>query len=163
MLVVNLYWKESRDKTGPSIIVPSVRARGCINLVIARKEQGTLSSLWGSSFSITACFCSNSQLQSQWKSVVQAAWLMTSAVGSLVVLLWPQSHFLHLMFGVHVFCRCCSQWTNIMLWLCLAVIRTITSAVIGNGFDDIEELIIEEKKRRISMNILIIPSNNDPS
>lgn len=144
------------------------------NLVIARNGTGTVLSLLTSVevntismawlipqyfvvtvgevlFSITGLAFAYSQAPITMKSVVQAAWLMTSAVGSLVVVVVAQSHFFT------------SQVLEFMFFAVLLTVATIMFMAMsccytyyytsghGNGFDDIEELIIEEKNEDIPL------------
>lgn len=171
----NLYWQESRDKNWTKHNSSFSIGQGAVyNLVIARYGTGTVLSLLTSVevntismawlipqyfvvtvgevlFSITGLAFAYSQAPITMKSVVQAAWLMTSAVGSLVVVVVAQSHFFT------------SQVLEFMFFAVLLTVATIMFMAMsccytyyytsghGNGFDDIEELIIEEKNEDIPL------------
>lgn len=171
----NLYWQEFRDQNWTKHNSSFSIGQGAVyNLVIARNGTGTVLSLLTSVevntismawlipqyfvvtvgevlFSITGLAFAYSQAPITMKSVVQAAWLMTSAVGSLVVVVVAQSHFFT------------SQVLEFMFFAVLLTVATIMFMAMsccytyyytsghGNGFDDIEELIIEEKNEDIPL------------
>lgn len=171
----SLYWQESVDKNWTKHKSSFSIGQGAVyNLVIARNgtetvlslltsvEVNTISMAWMIPqyfvvtvgevlFSITGLAFAYSQAPITMKSVVQAAWLMTTAVGSLVVVIVAQSQFFT------------SQVLEFMFFAVLLMVATIMFMAMsccytyyytsghGNGFDDIEELIIEEKNEDIPL------------
>lgn len=171
----SLYWQESLDKNWTKHNSSFSIGQGAVyNLVIAKNgtetvlslltsvEVNTISMAWMIPqyfvvtvgevlFSITGLAFAYSQAPITMKSVVQAAWLMTTAVGSLVVVVVAQSQYFT------------SQVLEFMFFVVLLTLATIMFMVMsccytyyytsghGNGFDDIEELIIEEKNEDIPL------------
>lgn len=171
----SIYWQESPDKNWTKHNSSFSIGQGAVyNLVIARNgtetvlslltsvEVNTISMAWMIPqyfvvtvgevlFSITGLAFAYSQAPITMKSVVQAAWLMTTAVGSLVVVVVAQAQYFT---------------SQVLEFMFFAVLLTVATAMFmamsccytyyytsghGNGFDDIDELIIEEKNEDIPL------------
>ncbi|XP_078323604.1 solute carrier family 15 member 1-like isoform X2 [Crassostrea virginica] len=171
----NVYCQESSTKNWTKLNTSISVGQGAVyNLIIARNRTQVVLSLLTSVevnsvsmawmipqyfvvtvgevlFSITGLAFAYSQAPITMKSVVQAAWLMTTAFGSLVVIIVSQVQFFT------------SQVAEFMFFAVLMTVATLIFMTMsccytyyytsghGNDFDDLQELTIEEKNEDIPL------------
>ncbi|XP_056012764.1 solute carrier family 15 member 2-like isoform X2 [Ostrea edulis] len=110
-------------------------------------------------FSITGLAFAYSQAPVTMKSVVQAAWLMTTAVGSLVVVIVAQVQYFTSQVAEFMFFAALMALATVMFMIMSCFYTYYNASVHGNGLEDKEELIEEDQKEDIPLKDSNHPKN----
>ncbi|XP_062611424.1 solute carrier family 15 member 1-like [Saccostrea cucullata] len=110
-------------------------------------------------FSITGLAFAYSQAPITMKSVVQAAWLMTTAVGSLVVVIVAQVQYFTSQVAEFMFFAALMALATIMFIVMSCFYTYYNTSGQGNGLGDKEELIIAEENEHIPLKDSNHPKN----
>ncbi|XP_062569740.1 solute carrier family 15 member 1-like isoform X2 [Saccostrea cucullata] len=183
----NIYWQSSADGNWTKLNTSITIGQGAVyNLLIARNktkvvtrlltsvEVNSVSILWMVPqyfvvtvgevlFSITGLAFAYSQAPITMKSVVQAAWLMTTAVGSLVVVIVAQVQYFTSQVAEFMFFAALMALATIMFMVMSCFYTYYNTSGQGNGLGDKEELIIEEENEDIPLKDSNHPKNNPAS
>ncbi|XP_062569743.1 solute carrier family 15 member 1-like [Saccostrea cucullata] len=110
-------------------------------------------------FSITGLAFAYSQAPITMKSVVQAAWLMTTAVGNLVVVIVAQVQYFTSQVAEFMFFAALMALATIIFMIMSCFYTYCNTSVQGNGLGDKEELIIEKDSEDIPLKDSNHPKN----
>ncbi|XP_061164860.1 solute carrier family 15 member 1-like [Saccostrea echinata] len=179
----NIYWQDSDKGNWTKLNTSITIGQGAVyNLLIARNgtkvvtrlltsvEVNSVSILWMVPqyfvvtvgevlFSITGLAFAYSQAPITMKSVVQAAWLMTTAVGSLVVVIVAQVQYFTSQVAEFMFFAALMALATIMFMVMSCFYTYYNTSGQGNGLEDKEDLIIKEDNEDIPLKDSNHPKN----